>query len=144
VYDPSLGDPAPQVHDFNPGVTQSGLFWTSIVPQDHVRVDLTTGRATLEVRSLHMKDFFDIENATVGGGGHPVPSVVSYRVEWTAGGPVNTFDNVAQQYRGEFRNALAQMEWSARTVEFDFVSAPIGTSTTDAAQLGREQNGSFY
>ena len=24
--DPSLGDPPPQVHDFNPGITQSGLL----------------------------------------------------------------------------------------------------------------------
>jgi hypothetical protein len=36
------------------------------------------------------------------------------------------------------------MVWSARTTDFDFVSAPIATSTTDAAQLGRERNGSFY
>jgi len=29
------------------------------------------------------------------------------------------------------------------TVDFDFVSAPIGTSTTDAAELGTERNGTF-
>ena len=98
----------------------------------------------MEVRNLHMKDFFDLLNATVGRGEPPRPAVVSYRVEWTAAGPVNAFDNVAQQFRGLFRNAAAQMEWSARTPDFDFVSAPIGTSTTDAAQLGFERNGSFY
>jgi hypothetical protein len=65
-------------------------------------------------------------------------------VEWNAIGDVNEFDNVAQQFRGEFRNASAQMAWSARTVDFDIVSAPIGTSTTDAAQLGSESNGAFY
>jgi hypothetical protein len=36
------------------------------------------------------------------------------------------------------------MEWSARTVDFDFQSAPLATSTTDAAQLGAESNGSYY
>jgi hypothetical protein len=36
------------------------------------------------------------------------------------------------------------MEWSARTVDFDCVSAPAATSTTDAAQLGSETNGTFY
>jgi hypothetical protein len=70
--------------------------------------------------------------------------LVSYRVAWTATGVVNEFDNVAQQYRGELRDATAQMEWSARTPDFDFVSAPIATSTTDAALLGSERNGSFY
>jgi hypothetical protein len=113
------------------------------VPEDHVDVDLSTGRATIEVVDLHMQDYFDLVNAVVGGGPRPVPSIVSYRVEWTAAGAVNEFDNVAQQFRGEFRNAFARMEWSARTADFDFVSA-IATSTTDAAQLGSERNGTFY
>jgi hypothetical protein len=91
-----------------------------------------------------MKDYFDIENAVVGRGPRPAPAVVSYRVEWNTIGAVNMFDNAAQQFRGEFRDAFAQMEWSARTVDFDFVSAPIETSTTDAAALGAERNGAFY
>jgi len=98
----------------------------------------------MEVRNLHMKDYFDLENAVVGGGQPPVPSVVSYRVEWNAIGAVNMFNNAAQQFRGRFRDAAAQMEWSARTVDFDFVSAPIGTSTNGGAELGTERNGSFY
>src|SRR5262245_4397596 len=96
------------------------------------------------VRSLHLTDYGDIVNAVVGGGPRPVPSVVSYRVEWYASGAVNQFDNPAQLFRGEFRDAIAQMEWSARTVDFDFVSAPIGTSTAAAAQLGNDRNGAFY
>jgi hypothetical protein len=114
------------------------------VPEDYVRVDLSSGRATVEVQDLHMKDYVDIVNAVVGGGPRPAPSVVSYRVEWSAAGDVNVFDNVAQQFRGEFREASAKMEWSARTIDFDFVSAPIATSTTEAAEVGREQNGAFY
>lgn len=98
----------------------------------------------MEVRNLHMKDYFDLQNALVGGGARPVPSVVSYKVEWNAMGAVNTFDNAAQKFRGEFRGASARMEWTARTVDFDFVSAPSSSSTTDAAQVGRERNGSFY
>jgi hypothetical protein len=144
VYDPSLGDPAPQIHDFNPGITQNGLFWTGIVPHDRVHVDLNNGRAIVEVRDLHMKDYVDLANAVVGGGPTPVPSRVSYRVEWNATGAVTQFDNVVQQFQGAFRTASARMEWSARTPDFDFVSAPSATSTTDAAQLGSESNGSFY
>jgi hypothetical protein len=114
------------------------------VRQDSVHVDLDSGRAIMEVRDLRMKDYIDLENAVIGGGPSPVPSVVSYRVEWTAIGAVNAFDNEAQQFRGEFRDAAAQMEWSARTVDFDFVSASIETSTTDAAEFGTESNGAFY
>ena len=111
---------------------------------ESVRVDLNAGRAIVDVRNLQMKDHFDIQNALIGGGQPPAPAVVSYRVEWTAIGPVNVFDNVAQQFRGEFRYGAAQMAWSARTVDFDFVSAPLGTSTTDGAQFGTERNGAFY
>ena len=109
-----------------------------------MRVDSSAGRATLEVHDLHMEDYFDIVNAVVGGGAPPAPSVVSYRVEWTAAGAVNVFDNAAQQFRGAFSNAIAKMEWWARTPDFDFVSAPLATSLTDFAQLGSESNGSFY
>lgn len=114
------------------------------MPDDRVRVDLSTGRAVVEVRDLHMKDYIDIVNAVIGGGPPPVPSVVSYRVEWNAAGAVSTFDNAAQQFRGAFRAADARMAWTARTPDFDFVSAPLATSTTDAAQLGSERNGAFY
>jgi hypothetical protein len=144
VYDPSLGDPPPQIHDFNPGITQAGLFWTSIVANDRVHVDLAHGAATLEVRDLHMKDYFNLENALVGGGEPPAPAIVSYKVVWNAFGVVHAFDNAAQQFRGEFRDATAQMEWSAQTPDFTFVSAPLATSAAAAAELGSERNGSFY
>ena len=144
MFDPSLGDPPVQIHDFNPGITQNGLFWTSVVHDDRVSVDLGAGRAVLEVHALHMPDYADFQNAVVGGGPRPVPSVVSYRVVWTATGSASAVDNPAQQFRGTFRSAVAQMTWSARTPDFDFVSAPLASSTTDAAQLGSESNGSFY
>jgi len=91
-----------------------------------------------------MKDYTDLVNALVGGGPRPVPGVVSYRVEWTATGASSEFDNAAQQFRGTFRSASARMEWSARTVDFEFLSAPLATSASDSAQLGSESNGAFY
>lgn len=107
-------------------------------------VDLSAGLATIEVHDLHMKDYTDLANALIGGGPQPVPSTVSYKVQWTTTGAPTEFDNVEQQFRGVFRDAAAQMEWTARTVDFDFESAPLATSTTDAAELGSEANGSFY
>jgi hypothetical protein len=97
-----------------------------------------------------MKDYGDIENAITGNAGPPVPAVVSFQVQWTATGGVNNWNNQAQQFRGEFRDAWAQMEYKIRTVDFDITSAPLSASTTAdadgrlAAELGRESNGSFY
>jgi hypothetical protein len=133
-----------QVHDFNPGITQNGLFWTTIVSSDSVDVDLATGSATLQVSDIQQKDFFDFENAILGNGATPRQGHLSFRVVWTASGPAANFDNAAQQFRGSFSPAIAQMEWSGRSGDFEFQSAPLADSITAAAQLGAESNGSFY
>jgi hypothetical protein len=91
-----------------------------------------------------MKDYGDLENALTGYAGPPVPAVVSFRVEWTATGGVNNWNNATQKFRGEFRDALAQLEYKIRTVDFDITSVPLADSTTVAAELGQESNGSFY
>ena len=69
---------------------------------------------------------------------------MSFKVEWTAEGPPQSVDNAAQSWRAVVRSASAKMEWSARTVDFEFLSAPLASSTTDAAQLGEQSNGSYY
>lgn len=133
-----------QIHDFNPGVTQNGLFWTAILDPRNVQVNLPAGTATLEVYDLHLKDYGDFENSLTGYAGHPVPSIVSFRVQWKATGGINNFNNATQKFRGAFRNAVAQLEFKARASNFDITSAPLAQSTTVAAELGAESNGSFY
>ena len=109
-----------------------------------IQVDLTAGTATLRANDMYMKDFHDFENAILGNGESPTPAVVSFTVEWTATGGVTQFENAGQRYRGNMRNATAQMEWTARSGVYEYTSAPLATSTTDAAQIGEERNGSFF
>jgi len=108
-----------------------------------VHVDTASQSATLEVRDLAQKDYIDLENALFGGT-PATPGRVSFKVQWTAEGEPQTVNNAAQRYRAVVQSASAKMEWSARTADFDFQSAPLATSTTDAAQLGEESNGSYY
>jgi hypothetical protein len=133
-----------QVHDFNPGIRPNGLFWTSLVSPGDVKVDLAEGTATLAVRNIHQIDHFDFENAILGNGDPPKPAIVSFTVKWTASGPVNNWDNPAQHFRGQFRDAVAQMEWSGRSGDYVFQSAPLETSVNVASELGSEANGVFY
>jgi hypothetical protein len=91
-----------------------------------------------------MKDYGDFQNSLTGYAGQPVPSILSFKVQWTATGAVNNFDNAAQKFRGTFRNATAQMEFTARAGDLDITSAPLAQSTTVAAEVGEEKNGSFY
>jgi hypothetical protein len=93
---------------------------------------------------MKMKDFHDFENAIRGNGDSPKQSSVSFTVRWTATGPVEVLDNASQQFRGRFRDAEAKMEWSASSGQFEYQSAPLDESTTEAAQLGEESNGFFY
>ena len=133
-----------QTHDFNPGNTQSGLFWTTVIEPESVHVDPGTGTAVYELRDAHPKDYITFENAILGNGPSPRPAVVSFKVQWTATGAVQNFDNPTQKYRATVRDASAQMEWSARSDDYEFQSAPLASSMTDFAQLGEESNGSFY
>jgi hypothetical protein len=107
-------------------------------------VDPSAGTATLEVDALHIKDYYTFENSLLGNLGRPTPAVVSFTVVWNATGSVNQFDNPTQQFRGDFRNASGQIEYSGRAGDFEFQSAPRASSRTDAAELGRESNGAFY
>ena len=109
-----------------------------------MEVDLAAGMATMRGTRLHMPDFHDFENSVLGNGEKPTPAIVSFTVKWTATGGVTHFDNAAQRYRGDMRTATAQMDWTARSGIYEYTSAPLETSTTDAAQIGTESNGSFF
>jgi len=142
-----LGDPSlfeGQIHDFNPGVTPNGVFWTSLVPDSAIRISPGATNAKLQLFHSPQLDHFDFENAILGNGPTPQASRVSFKVRWDAIGPAMRFDNPEQQFRGVFREALAQMEWSGRSGDFEFRSAPLGQSAGSSAQIGRESNGSFY
>ena len=144
MFDPSLGSDPVQIHDFNPGITQAGVFWTTVVSGDSVNVDLGAGTASVEVHDLPQKDYHDFENAMLGNGAKPRMGMVSFRVEWTAESDVQHYDNADQRYRADMRFASAQMAWTGSVDDFAFESAPIETSAADFAQLGQESNGSFY
>ena len=70
--------------------------------------------------------------------------MVSFTVKWTATGSDSSFTDPEHLYRGNLRPATAQMDWTARSGNFDYTSASLETSTTDLAWLGTESNGSFF
>jgi len=98
------------------------------------------------VDNLHLKDYYSLENSFLGNGEQPTPAVMSFTVEWNwnATDSVNYYDNSAQKFRGYFSNASAYIEYSGRAGDFEFQSEPLASSTTVAAEIGQESNGSFY
>ena len=140
MFEPGPGD---QLHDLNPSFAPpTGLFWTVRVPDDSVTVDPAQGTATLQARDVAVLDYGTIPNA-LSAMIPPVPATVSFRVEWRATAPPAPVRNETQGFAGEFALATAQMEWTATAGRYSFASAPLATSTSTFAEMGRERNGAF-
>jgi hypothetical protein len=131
----------------NPGIAPSGLFWTTRIPSRNVWANPAEGRAVLEAHDLHVLDFGNFGNAL--GGGPSVPAKVSFEVRWSGVDDRVNIRDRSNGFAGEFvrdtdNPQAAQMEWSAIVGDFAFVSAPLSTSSSAFAELGKERNGSFF
>jgi hypothetical protein len=102
------------------------------------------GNAVYQAANVHLFDFHDIINALFGGGPAAVPAVVSFKVEWSGVHDRLNIKNPAYGFAGEYVRGQAQMEWSATAGDFQYVSAPLSTSSSGFAELGHERNGSFF
>lgn len=131
-----------QVHDFNPGIRPSGLFWIQPIDESSLSIDLEDGTATLSETNLVEEDFTTLHNSLTGGSG--VPASVSFKLAWTATeSPINVTDSV-HGFTGRFRIGTATLEWSATAPNFTFVSDPANLSRNVRSVLGRERNGVFF
>jgi hypothetical protein len=59
--------PENQIHDFNPGILENGLFWVVPIPDASVDVNPGAGRARMVVKDLAVEDYFTLENALLDG-----------------------------------------------------------------------------
>jgi len=118
------------------------------LPDDSVHIDFAKGTASLEAFDVPVFDYGTLSNALFGPVPSPLPrGSVSFKVVWSGGGqPVNVrnTDPVYGGFAGQFIRNKAQMEWTARVGHYTFVSDPLATSSSSFAEIGREQNGSFF
>lgn len=138
MYEPGPG--APILHDLNPGILPSGLFWTIEIPEESIQVNLGKGRASMEADDVPI-----IDDVYVNG--PPTPGSVSFKVTWSGVNErltIRNTDPVYGGFAGMFIRNKAQMEWSATVGDFTFVSAPLAMSSSLFAELGHERNGSFF
>jgi len=56
-----------QIHDFNPGITESGLFWTIPISADTIEVNFAAGKASFQVSDVDVEDYHDVFNALMDG-----------------------------------------------------------------------------
>lgn len=106
-----MADPTHQVHDWEPGIADSGLFWTIPISSGSIKADPTTGRARFRVEALKVGDYHDFFNAVSGG--TPLPSRVSFDVVWMGGGsPVQLRDETFT-FEGDYIPSPARISFVA-------------------------------
>jgi len=131
-----------QIHDFNPGIRPSGLFWTQPVSEDALDVDLEDGVATLKVTDLDEEDYHNLHNALLDGPSEPAS--VSFKMRWKATAPSMRVTDAVHGFTGRFRTSTVQIEWTAQTPTFEFVSDAANTTINVSSVIGRERNGVFF
>lgn len=134
--------PANQIHDFNPGTTPSGLFWTVPVSNDDVQIDLDNATAFMRLTDFDLEDYHTLKNAILDG--PSVPASVSFTIQWSGVLQRVAESSTTETYRGQFIHDTATVAWTAQEQGFSFVSDPAETSTTTFAEIGRERNGVFF
>jgi hypothetical protein len=131
-----------QIHDFNPGIASSGLFWTIRIPDESVEVDFDDARASMNLSDEKVKDFGTGLDSLLRG-----PSVkadVSFHIRWSGVNERVETRDTTNLFVGSYIEDTATIAWSAQEKGFKFVSDPANTSTTIFAQIGRERNGVFF
>jgi hypothetical protein len=130
-----------QVHDFNPGIAPSGLFWTQPVSDDALDFDFEEGVATLAVKDLDEEDYHNLLNALKDGPSDPAS--VSFNMRWTATEPSMNVTDPVHGFTGRFRISTVSIDWSASVGSFEFTSDPA-TTVNVRSVIGRERNGVFF
>jgi len=131
-----------QIHDFNPGITDSGLFWTIPIAEDTISVNFAAGKASFQASDVDVEDYHDVVNALTDG--PSVPASVSFDIRWN--GVVNrtSVRDVQNQFVGDFLQSPAQISWAGTTATAEFVSDPAATSVNEFSILAHERNGVFF
>jgi hypothetical protein len=153
LYDTgAVGDPKHQRHDFEHGIASSGLFWTFPVRAAAIQFDTATGQARFHASNVAVNDYHDIVTAIGGGGPKPVPSHVSFNVQWHGHGQKHNIHDKNFGFEGSYITGSATISFTASQNGGPvYTSDPAGQYNPTAKQggagspaVGQERNGTFF
>ena len=140
-----MGDPTQEVHDWEPGIADNGLFWTIPIAPGWVDIDPATGSARFVGRNLPVPDFHDFFNAVAGG--DSIPSRVDFEVTWTGTGDPQHIVDTTFGFVGDYVQAGATITFTARQDGSDVVyrnDEDVSAQSSPAPPVvGTERNGHF-
>jgi hypothetical protein len=133
---------ATQIHDYDPGITDSGLFWTIAFPDDSVHAELHGANARFKVSKLAIADYGDILNGLFHSS-LPAMGNVSFDIRWSGAKERGSYTNSGQRFRMEFVQTGAHITWSGKTGT-DTFHTTAGTQEIGFAQIARQRSGVFF
>jgi len=133
-----------QVHDFEPGIEPSGLFWTTLVAPSAINVDDDDSQARLRVQNIAVPDFHDFLNA-VSPDPASVRSHVSFDVRWRPHGDPVVVRDETFGFAGRFIPSEVTIEFTARNDGAGVMyRSDAANQHTVSGGVGRERNGVFF
>jgi hypothetical protein len=141
----AVGDPSKQLHDFEPGIAPSGLFWTRPVAPSSIRVDAAGGKARFHGR-VALGDYGNFFNAIKKKPSPPPrPSHVTFDVRWLGGNDTREIRDPKFGYVGEFVDGPGAIMFTASNDGSDVVYRSVAKNQNVLyAGVGRERNGVFF
>lgn len=136
-----LGD---QIHDFEPGIKASGLFWTIPIDSGSIDVSPGSGRARFAIENLAITDYHDFGNA-ISENPTTKPGHASFEVIWAGRGDRQKVRDTTFDFAGEFVSGPMTITF---TVSQDggpvYTSDAAGQSNPGPPGVGHERNGVFF
>lgn len=130
-----------QVHDYNPGIAENGLFWTIPFPEESAWVDLAAGEAQMHALSMEIPDTYTFFNAFARG--PQEMARVSFDVWWHSPKSTEHIRNEEQGFAATLLDVESAISFSAESDSFGFISDPPDRSQALYARIGYEANGAF-
>jgi hypothetical protein len=132
------------VHDFEPGIKPSGLFWTIPIDPSAIEVNQGTGQARFHVENLAIPDFHDFFNA-VSPSPATVPGHVSFEVTWAGGGGRTKVRDTSYDFGGDYMTGPVTIEFSVSDDGGPVITSdPGGQTNVGSPGVGHERNGVFF
>jgi len=133
---------ATQIHDYDPGITSSGLFWTIAFPDDSMDGSVEDAEARFKSSDLAIADYGTIINGLF----HiapPASGVVSFDIRWSGATNRGTFTDSGKRFTMDFVQTGAHISWQGRTGNDTFHTTG-GTQRVNFAQIARSRSGVFF
>jgi hypothetical protein len=131
-----------QIHDYEPGIQDNGVFWTVAIPPNAIGFDLAAGTASYKLTNYAIKDWINFEQSVVQA--VSTPATVSFDMRWLEPDKKYHVDNPTQKFLYDFWFTKSTIVWSSEQDGFKFQSDPADPSLSLFASVGYERNGVFY